>query len=522
MKNRVLFIIITTIITIVFIGVGLEFLSEKEKNFVYIKPQIKNVEVLSRNLGEYSILNLKKESLNFEAKDFLDGKIILNVPKGEYILKVDYENNINYIPFEKDNEWKQINIPLQGKVFSKNFRLVLNLITFFLLLLNIFIFLDIRKQLKRDKILYLTFFLLILKIMIGFRGTLYCDYMKIFELGISFLLGVSIIFYILNNFIREKHPKIELVVNVLISFSFIYYFIIIFHQFSPQLYPYIFSNYEAFLLPLKDFFDFLNLRRIILIIIIFNFIKNYKNLRFQNKFYRFSIILIYIFLESFYIFFPEMVNLSYFIKIIEYIFIYWGLVFVSLRIYNKNISRIGRYILGFTLAYISLFYFRNLTEPLVILFTVILSDFYTNAFEKIMMGKEKLAEKTYNKLCLVQNREDFEYELEKEIKKNIYIKSGIVKIFIESKEAQKYLIVENIQNEDVFIKRKNIIDDQYTLALRLSFNANPYVGVILLEEYELGLSIEDVKYLENIVERASSIASFVRLNSIYKELDLDD
>lgn len=522
MKNRLLFIILTTVISIVFIGSSLEFLSEKEKGFIYIKPQIRNVEVLNRNLGEYSILNLKKEPLKFEAKDFLDGKIILNVPNGEYILKVDYENNVEYISFEKGDEWKQINIFLDGKVFPKDFKFVLNLITFFLLLLNIFIFMDIKKQLKQDKILYLTFFLLIIKIIVGFRGTLYCDYMKIFELGISLLLGFSIVLYILNNFVKEKYPKAEVIINILISFAIIYYSIIIFHQFLPQVYTYIFTNYEIFLLILKDFFDFINLRRIVLIIIIFNFIVNYKTLKYHYKFYRLSIIFIYIFLESFYIFFPEMVNLSYFIKIIEYIFIYWGVVFISLRTYNKNISRVGRYILGFTLAYISLFYFRTITESLVILFTVILSDFYTNAFEKIMLGKEKLVEKTYNKMCFVQNRNEFEYELEKEIKKNIYIKDVTVKVFTERNEEENYLFIKNIQNEDIFIKKENIKEAQYTLALKLSFNTNPYVGIILLEEYELGLGIEDIKYLENIAEKTSSIASFVRLNAIYKELDLDD
>lgn len=170
----------------------------------------------------------------------------------------------------------------------------------------------------------------------------------------------------------------------------------------------------------------------------------------------------------------------------------------------------------------TLFYFKTLLEPAIILITIFLLDFYTMTFEKILLVKNEILEKSYTKLCLVQNRAEFEKELEKELKKNLKVKSVLVKIFVDEKEVSEYLIAQDLYENNLFIEKENIKKDIYSTGIRLAFNGNPYVGAIFIEEYEYEMDIENIKYLVGISEKVAGIASNIRLNSIYKELSFDD
>ena len=515
-------ILIFIIISVVSLGTFLKFIAHNEKDFIYVVPKIKYIEVLDRNIGEYSILFSDGKSTNFEMRNFLNGKIFFNVPNGDYTLKISYDEQEKYVPFRKDDNWKKIIIPLQGDIFSKKQEIALNIITLTLIILNIFIYTKIKKEIKKDKIVNLSFFILILKMILSFRGNFQVDFIKFLEFFISTTLGFLIIFYILNNRMNRKHKKIRYFIYVLSALSFIYYALIAINLLSPQIYTYILSTHEAFLTFLRKTYQIINLRRIILFIIIFNLLTNKRFTVSPQKFYYFSVIFLYLFMELFYIAFPKFLNLYSFIKLIEYMCIYWGLVFVSLKIYTKNISRVVRYLLGFTIAYMTLFYFKTLLEPAIILITIFILDFYTMTFEKILLVKNEVLEKSYTKLCLVQNRREFEKELEKELKKNLQVRSVLVKIFIDEKEISEYLIDKNFYENNLFIEKENIKKEIYSTGIRLAFNGNPYVGAIFIEEYEYEMDIENIKYLAGISEKVAGIANNIRLNSIYKELSFDD
>ena len=480
-------ILVFIIILVASLGIFLKFISHNEKDFIYVVPKIKYIEVLDRNIGEYSILSPDGEKMNFEMRNFLNGKIFFNVPNGEYILEINYDNQEKYVSFIKDDNWKKIIITLQGDTFSKKQEIALNLITLTLIILNVFIYIKTNKEIKKDKILNSAFFILILKILFSFRGNFQTDFIKFLEFFISAALGFLIIFYILNNRMNKKYKKI--------------------------IYTYILSTHEILLTFLRKMYQFINLRRIILLVIMLNLLINKRFTVSPYKFYYFSVIFLYLFMEFFYI---------AFIKLIEYMCIYWGLVFVSLKIYTPNISRVVRYLLGFTIAYITLFYFKTLLEPGIILITIFILDFYTMTFEKILFVKTEILEKSYTKLCLVQNRSEFEEELEKELKKNLKVKSVLVKIFIDEKEILEYLTSLDLCENNLFIKKENIRKENYSTGIRLAFNGNPYVGAIFIEEYEYEMDIENIKYLIGISEKVAGIANNIKLNSIYKELSFDD
>lgn len=515
-------ILVFIIILVASLSIFLKFISHNEKDFIYVVPKIKYIEVLDRNIGEYSILSPDGEKMNFEMRNFLNGKIFFNVPNGEYILEINYDNQEKYVSFIKDDNWKKIIITLQGDTFSKKQEIALNLITLTLIILNVFIYIKTNKEIKKDKILNSAFFILILKILFSFRGNFQTDFIKFLEFFISAALGFLIIFYILNNRMNKKYKKIKYLVYVLTALSFVYYTLIAINLLSPQIYTYILSTHEILLTFLRKMYQFINLRRIILLVIMLNLLINKRFTISPYKFYYFSVIFLYLFMEFFYIAFPKFINLYSFIKLIEYMCIYWGLVFVSLKIYTPNISRVVRYLLGFTIAYITLFYFKTLLEPGIILITIFILDFYTMTFEKILFVKTEILEKSYTKLCLVQNRSEFEEELEKELKKNLKVKSVLVKIFIDEKEILEYLTSLDLCENNLFIKKENIRKENYSTGIRLAFNGNPYVGAIFIEEYEYEMDIENIKYLIGISEKVAGIANNIKLNSIYKELSFDD
>ena len=142
-------ILVFIIILVASLGIFLKFISHNEKDFIYVLPKIKYIEVLDRNIVEYSILSPDGEKMNFEMRNFLNGKIFFNVPNGEYILEINYDNQEKYVSFIKDDNWKKIIITLQGDTFSKKQEIALNLITLTLIILNVFIYIKTNKEIKK-------------------------------------------------------------------------------------------------------------------------------------------------------------------------------------------------------------------------------------------------------------------------------------------------------------------------------------------------------------------------------------
>lgn len=103
----------------IFLGGYLKYLSRNEKDFIYVLPRIKNTEVLDRDIGKYSLLNTEGETLSNPKKNFLNGKIFLDVPNGNYILKAEFDDETKSINIAKNNEMELVRVNLQGDAFSK-------------------------------------------------------------------------------------------------------------------------------------------------------------------------------------------------------------------------------------------------------------------------------------------------------------------------------------------------------------------------------------------------------------------
>ncbi|MGL5279225.1 MAG: hypothetical protein ACRC8M_09190 [Cetobacterium sp.] len=512
------FFIVSIVIFSLILGVLIKFLSLREEDFIYVVPKIKNMEILDEQIGEYSLYNkFGDTNLNFESKDFLNGKIFLNVPNGNYILKGKYEDEVKNIPFIKESTWEEIEIEFIGNQFSEKQEYFLNAITLSLVLLNLSIFLKLKKQLKEDKTLYLTSFILFLNLILSFRIKRYTDIIKILDFLTVTILGFTLAFYLINKFISSKYNIIKKGFISTLFISYLHSFIIALIIVSPQIYTYLLLNFEYLIKIIRFVGKNLSLSRVIFLIILFILFSKKRNIL-KNICWGF-VLIGYFFLESFNLFFPNLTGLSNFLRVLTYVSLYWGIVFYSLKAYNQNVSRFIKFILGFSLVYITLFYYKNLEQPTLTLAIILILDFYNYIFDKIFLRKSYTIEKTFNKLVLIKEQKQFEIQLKDEILKNTNLRIIEVKIF-KNYDEQNYIIKKDFEvyNSNLFIDKKNIYNSEYTSALRIPFGNNPCIGVILFKDPENYLGIDEINYLTGTIEKISSLVNSIRLSLIYEEL----
>ena len=200
----------------------------------------------------------------------------------------------------------------------------------------------------------------------------------------------------------------------------------------------------------------------------------------------------------------------------EISYIYWCLVFYIFKIYTENVMRAIRYSIGATLSYISLFYFKTLTEPAMIISTIVILDFYTNIIENIMRYKNEAVDRIYNRLCLVRDIKTFEKILEKEIKKNVSLVGVKAKILFDPEEYKEFIDFND--DNSVVIPKEFLKIEGYDYAYRVGFNENKYIALIFIEEGDTSLTIEEQNFLLDLSDKISSIVSKIRLDSLYEEL----
>lgn len=518
MKKKILLLII---LLSVILGITLRYIARNEKDFIYVVPKIKNIEVLNRDIGNYSLIKENGDILKTPNKNFLNGKIFLNVPNGDYILKADFDDEVKSINIIKSSDWEKVKVNLEGDYFSKKQEIFLNIITLTLIVFNFAIFNRLRNKIKKNKILSSLFGLLLLKLIFSFRGSFQTDFLLFLDFFITRILGFALIFYILENIIPKNKKIVRVLTYTAVSIVYFYNFIFAVAILSPQIYIYLLTYCYKLFKICSEVRKFIDLTRIIFVLIIYSFIRSHKKLKKLDYICWLAIGIGYFILEFFHNLFPSNSKLYYFIELIEFMCVYWGLIFSKLKVYTKELSRAVRYVLGLMLAYISLFYFKTLTEPFVILSTIFLLDFYTMVFDRIMKETDSSIEKIYNKLSLIHNKRQFEIQLEKEIKKHLKINT-LIKIFSNSEEVEKYIYNKDDFDEDIVLDKDKIKIPNYNLGFRMEFNGNPYVGIILLKESNEEISYDQYQYLRNIAVKLSNIASKIRLNSLYEELVLDD
>ncbi|MCQ8213025.1 hypothetical protein NON08_10875 [Cetobacterium somerae] len=515
MKKR--YIVFILIITALF-SFKLLKISKTKKDFIYVVPKIKNFEVLERNIGKYTLSPIDKNILDekIEQRNFLNGSLFYNVPNGEYILKGQYKNDSDEYTFKKEKNWEKIYLNLEGIKFSKIQEIFLNFLTACLIGFNIFIYINSRERIPKKNTLRIIFFLLIGKMLFSLRIGFQSEYLILVEFITTRILLFMLIFYLLDNILSKRFKKFRIFIWGCLGIVYFYNIVTILILYSPQLYVYLLEESPKFLDGIRLARRIIDLTRIIFIIAIFQFFVQRVKVRKKISFSWIAIGITYFILEFFRELFPKERNLYYFIELMEICYIYWYLVFYIFKIYTENVMRAIRYSIGATLSYISLFYFKTLTEPAMIISTIIILDFYTNIIENIMKYKNEAVDKIYNRLCLVRDVKVFEKILQKEVIKNVSLVDVKAKILFDPEEYKEY--IDQKEDGSTVISKENLKLKDYDYAYRVSFNENKYIALIFVKEGDMPLTIEEQNFLIDLSDKISSIVSKVRLDSLYEEL----
>ena len=221
-------------------------------------------------------------------------------------------------------------------------------------------------------------------------------------------------------------------------------------------------------------------------------------------------------LEFFREFFPVAENLTYFIDLMELFSLYWFFIFYTFKIYSRNVLRVILYSMTITLSYVSLFYFKNISESAIILGTVILLDFYALTSNKRMDVETPKIEHIYNRLCIINNIEEFERILANEINKELYLDEVRVKILIHKKEILNY-VEENL--EDSNILPKEILKlKRYDYAYKIGFDKNKEIALVFIKENENSLSLAEQNFLSELFIKSANLINKLRIEYLYREV----
>lgn len=505
------------ILTILFSFIGLQLAKDK-KDFIYVVPKIKNFEVLNTNIGNYSLIPLNNEISieDVEKINFLNGSIFYNVPNGSYMIQGSYLNDTDEVILEKEKDWEKVYLNLEGVTFSKLEEKFLNFLTICLIGFNLYLYLNTRQKLPKKNILNFIFILLTLKIFCSLRIDPSNNLLIFLDFFITRVLFFSLIFYFLKNIYPKKFKKLKKFIFILLGIIYLYNIIIALIICSPQFLIYLLEEQPKFLNIISFFRKNIDLSRILFLLFVLIFFTQRKKIKFENWLNWIIIWITYLLLEFFKEIFPRAENLAYFIDLMTIFCVYWTLVFYTFKVYSRNVMRAILYSITITLSYISLFYFKSISEASTLLGIVILLDFYANTINKLMYVEDKSIENIYNRLCLIQDIASFEKILSEDIKKHINLKDIKVKILIDKKDYFQF-ITEDLINNNI-IPKELLKDTYFDYAYKVGFNKNKEIALIFIKENEDPLTISEQNFLIELTSKISNIVNKLRLESLYREL----
>lgn len=503
--------------TFIFSIICLE-ISREKKDFIYVIPNIKNVEVLNPNFGNYSLEKLESNIADNQIKqlNILNGSIFYNVPNGEYKIIGRYFQDRDEVIIKKEKDWEKIHLNLEGVSFTSIEEKFLVFLTLLLIIFNGYLYCNIQKKLPKKSILNYSFFLLTLKIILSLRVFPVNNFIILLDFLITRIIFYMLIFYFIQNIFPKKLKKIKILTYILLGIIYFYNVVIALIIYSPQFLVYLIDEHKEFLRVLSFLRKNIDLSRVLFLLLIIVFVANRKKIKKENIFSWGIIWISFFLLEFFREFFPVAENLTYFIDLMEIFSLYWFFIFYTFKVYSRNVLRVILYSMTITLSYISLFYFKNMSESAIILGTVILLDFYALTINKIMYVETPKIEHIYNRLCLISDIEEFEKFLASEISKELCVDEVRVKILIHKKEILNY-VEENL--EDSNILPKEILKlKRYDYAYKIGFDKNKEIALVFIKENESSLSLAEQNFLSELFIKSANLINKLRIEYLYKEV----
>lgn len=495
-------------------------------NYILVTPKIKNIGVPIKNVGDY-ILTDSSNNYEFPHKDHgLFGHIFLDVPAGQYNLSIK-ENPLKSIEkVIKNTAGKIIYEDIDFNIFnldeSGSFNTILNTITFSILLTNCVIFFRIKKYIEKDISLSIIFFLLVIKICLTLRGEfqniLIFDYYDIDSINIiiSKIIGFLMCYYIITNYVLSNIAKS--IFFILLLAIFLNNLMFFFGVLDFSYFAYLLKNYPLTMKISSTFGRNLDMSKLILLMFTFK-IYSFRNKINYRSFLAWNGILVTLFLLEYSVYIlSNFVNGYYFIELMEFIALYWVIIFYKIKFYNKKMKIIARILVSLVIAYFVLFYFNSPKQALGVLLITLLLELYTFIINNLTHENKIDLEHIYNNLSLVDSLESFQEQLTFQIRK--YTKINFLEVIIFKYEEEFFQIIKEEKKNQIFFSKEDILINGYNMAFKITFASSKHIGVILIDDNSsTPLTLEELNFLMELCKKISPIANRLRLNSIYKELN---
>ena len=202
----------------------------------------------------------------------------------------------------------------------------------------------------------------------------------------------------------------------------------------------------------------------------------------------------------------------------EFVFIFW-------YIFLTDVSTMGK-IKTLTLKtfqmFLHIYLFFIVTEDVYLALAIVFSFFFLNLCTHFITGTLRVdkyyIENLVNRMYLTKNSEEFKEQLSNELKKNLELKEVESIILIQRDDYKKFILDRYYDEDEIILEKYDIIDKKYDYAVRLKSNKNPFVGLILIQNKDIKLVYEEKRYLEDIVEKLSLVASRYRFEKLQEEL----
>lgn len=502
----------------------LTYVSRDSNNFISIVTDRESKDIFNKNHEDIFLYKevkgqLKKVKIFPYLNDFMN----TGSEAGNYVIEVK-ENNILAQRYEvkksKEEPLKYYLSYLPKSDSTKN-NIFLNSLTVLFFLYNLRLLYTFKKEILRKKEHIFPIVLLCLKILLTNSEVFSNTFLSRGNLLITSLLGLYLLLYVKN---KSDKLKNDVLINIILWILFLMYYIgeVIMSSavLDRKILNYLANNYLSILNMAIFFYVWIDALIIILLMFFLSSIKikkkqiikqiEKKNLAMIGSFIVLSLV-VELFINN--------NKYFYYLNMFEFVYVFWYIFLTDVNTMGKIKTLTLKMFQMFLHVYLFFVITESVWIALGIVFSFLILNLYTYFITGALRVNKNYIENLINRMYLTKNSEEFKEQLSKELKKNLELRDVKVKIFIQRDDYKKILLDRIYDEDEIILEKNDIIDKKYDYAVRLKANKNPFVGLILLQNNDIKLVYEEKRYLEEIVEKLSLVATRYRFEKLQEELN---
>ncbi|MGL4645918.1 hypothetical protein [Cetobacterium sp.] len=501
----------------------LTYLSKDSNNFIAITTDRESVDIFNKNHENIFLYKKEKDQLKVvKMFPYLNDFMNTDSDVGNYLIEVK-ENDVLTQRYEvKKNKEEPLKYYLNyiPKSDSIKNNIFFNTLTCLFLLYNLRLLYTFKKEILRKKELIFPIVLVCLKIILTNSEVFSNTFLSRTNLLITSLLGLYLLLYVKN---KSDKLKNDIFINIILWILFLMYYIgeiiMLSAVLDRKILNYLVINY-FFILKISIFFYvWVDALIIILLMFLLNSVKikkkqiikqiEKKNLAMIGSFIVLSLV-VELFINN--------NKYFYYLNMFEFVYIFWYIFLTDVN----TMGKIKILTLKMFQMFLHVYIFFVITESVWIAVGIVFSFLTLNLYTYFITGtlrvNKNYIENLINRMYLTKNSEEFKEQLSKELKKNLELRDVKVKIFLQRDDYKKILLDRIYDEDEIILEKNDIINKKYDYAVRLKANKNPFVGLILLQNNDIKLVYEEKRYLEEIVEKLSLVATKYRFEKLQEEL----